>query len=61
MNPGDKSIMGYMCQTSFIADDLRSGRPVSRAKGSCIKRSTKGEKIRATNCKLVYKIQLNNG
>ena len=52
MNPGDKSI---------IPDDVGSGHPVSRAKGSCIKRSTEGEKNRTTNCKLVYKRQLNNG
>ena len=36
---------GWMNEwTLFIADDVGNGHPVSRARGSCIKRSTKGKK-----------------
>ena len=41
---GLRSYDGWMNEwTLFIADDVWNGHPVSRARGSCIKRSTKGK------------------
>ena len=41
--------------TLFIADDVGSVRPVSRAKGSYLKRSTKGNiKIKTSDIKVLW-------
>ena len=41
--------------TLFIVDDVGSGRPVSRARGSCIKHSTKGKiKIKTSDSKVLW-------